>query len=104
VACMAARSTASLPGMPLCPGAQINTTERREGVRTRFKRINIRWTRGCVKKTSWMAVREARESEMMSTLWEEVCERFIMSDRHWRTAWSTAVWMVAEFLWRNSWI
>jgi len=46
--CLAERSTASLPGMPQCPGVQIKTTLRWEGVRTRFKRISIRWTRGCV--------------------------------------------------------
>jgi len=36
------RSTASLPEMPQCTGAQIKTTLRCEGVRTRFKRISIR--------------------------------------------------------------
>jgi len=37
-----------------------------------------------------MAVREVRESEMMSMLWGEVgSERFIMSDGYWRIAWSS---------------
>ena len=83
MSCLAALSTASLPGMPQCLGAQIKTTLRWEGVRTSFRRISIRWTRGCVERTSWMAVREVRESEMMSTLRGEVRGGFIMSDRHW---------------------
>jgi len=43
---LAAWSTASLPGMPQCPGTRIKTTLRWDGERTRFKRISIRWTRG----------------------------------------------------------
>ena len=39
MACLAARPTASLPGMPQCPGTQIKTTLRWEGVRTKFKRM-----------------------------------------------------------------
>jgi len=42
VACLAARSAASLAEMPQCPGAQIKTTLRWEGVQTRLKRISIR--------------------------------------------------------------